>query len=401
VDAEVLVVGAGPAGLAVTACLRQRGIDALVVDSGEAVGDSWRARYDRLHLHTPRVQSALPGLRVPAEFGRWVGKDDMAEYLRRYASHHRISPRLGVRVRRLEREDGTWAALADDGRLTARQIVLATGYSGSPAVPAWPGQGDFERPLVHASTYRNAAGYVGRDVLVIGAGNSGAEIAADLAERGAARVSLSVRTAPNIIPRQLGPMPTTLLAIVMEHSPARLVDPVNRLLQRIALGDLTRYGMPAATNGVVAQARATGVTPTIDVGLVASLRTGRVTPVAAVDRFDGDHVVLVDGTRLFPDAVIAATGYSTGLMPMVGHLGALDDGGRAVVTGRASVPGAPGLRFVGQSNPLKGQLLQIRLDARRAAKAIADELRNDRAGAGPSDVRASRGAPALPRRAAA
>ncbi len=91
-DASVLVVGAGPAGLAVAACLRARGIEPLVVDRGSSVGDSWRARYDRLHLHTPRVQSGLPGLPIPAEFGRWVARDDMVRYLEQYARHHAITP---------------------------------------------------------------------------------------------------------------------------------------------------------------------------------------------------------------------------------------------------------------------------------------------------------------------
>ena len=103
-DADVLVVGAGPAGLAVAACLRKRGVDVRVVDRGSAVGDSWRKRYDRLHLHTPRVQSALPGLRMPRRLGRWVAKDDVAAYLADYARHHDLSPRLGTEVLRLEQD---------------------------------------------------------------------------------------------------------------------------------------------------------------------------------------------------------------------------------------------------------------------------------------------------------
>ncbi|HYI51970.1 MAG TPA: NAD(P)/FAD-dependent oxidoreductase [Microbacterium sp.] len=375
-DAEVLVIGAGPAGLAVAACLRRRGVESVVVDRGEAVGDSWRSRYDRLHLHTPRIQSSLPGARMSAGYGRWVAKDDMADYLRAYARRHRIAPQFGAPVRRLDRDGERWTAHLDESALAAKQVVIATGYSHSPVIPDWPGKDGFPGALLHASEYRNALPFTGRDVLVVGAGNSGAEIAADLAESGAAHVRLAVRTAPNIIPRQLGPMPTTLLAIGMEYSPARLVDPVNRLLQRFVLGDLTVYGMPAATGGVVAQARATGITPTIDVGLVAALRAGTVTPVAAVERFDGHDVVLADGTRLTPDAVIAATGYTTGLAPLVGHLDVLDRRGNPLVVGHRYLPVAPGLRFVGQSNPLKGQLLQIRLHARSIARAIAGELRS-------------------------
>jgi cation diffusion facilitator CzcD-associated flavoprotein CzcO len=374
-DVDVLVVGAGPAGLAVGASLRAKGVDVLVVDRGGSTGESWRARYERLHLHTPRVQSSLPGLRIPRSFGRWVAKDDMGEYVGRYARHHKIVPLFGTEVLRLDHDGFSWSARTASGQVTARQVVFATGYSHSPAIPAWPGREGFTGQLLHASQYRSAAPYAGRSALVIGAGNTGAEIAADLAENGAAEVRLSIRTPPNIIPRQLGPMPTTLLAIGMEYSPAWLVDPVNRLLQRTVLGDLSRYGMPSPRAGVVAQARATGITPTIDVGLVAALRAGTVTPVAAVERFDGDAVVLIDGMRVHADTVIAATGYTTGLAPVVGHLGVLDARGHPLVMGRRSLPIVPGLRFIGLSNPLKGQLLQIRLDARAIARAITKELR--------------------------
>jgi cation diffusion facilitator CzcD-associated flavoprotein CzcO len=373
-DAIVLVVGAGPAGLATAACLRRRGVDALVVDRGAAVGDSWRARYDRLHLHTPRIQSALPGLRVPRRYGRWVSRDDVVAYLGEYARHHGIRPRFGTEVRRLERDGDLWKAETDGAPLQARQIVLAGGWNGVPKLPSWPGQESFGGEVLHSSAYRNPAPFRGRDVLVVGAGNTGAEIAADLAEGGAARVRLAVRTPPNVIPRQVGPVPTTLLGITLDVSPAWLADPLNRFLQRRFIGDLTGYGLPAAPAGVVAQARATGVTPTIDVGLVRELRAGRVTPVAALDRFEEGAAVLGDGTRLTPDVVVAATGYTSGLAPVVGHLGVLDDRGRPLAHGRHTVAGAPGLRFVGLASPLKGLLLQIGLDARAAARAIAGEL---------------------------
>jgi glycine/D-amino acid oxidase-like deaminating enzyme len=374
-DTDVLVVGAGPAGLAVAACLRRRGVEPLVVDRGSAVGDSWAARYDRLHLHTPRVQSALPGLRMPRNLGRWVAKDDMAGYLRRYADHHGLTPRFGTEVRRLERDGDAWKAETDGTPIEARQVVFASGFNCDPVLPDWPGQDSFDGDVLHASAYANPAPYRGKDVLIVGSGNTGAEIAADLAEQGAGRVWLSVRTPPNVVPRQVGPVPTTLLAISMDFSPAWLADPLNRLLQRIFVGDLTRYGLPAPRTGVVTQMRTTGVTPTIDVGLIEALRAGTVVPVAALTRFEGSEAVLADGSRLAPDAVIAATGYTTGLAPIVGHLDVLDERGRPLVHAGRTRPTAPGLRFVGLSSPLKGLLFQINLDARSAARAVAGDLR--------------------------
>ena len=392
----MLVVGAGPAGLAVAACLGRAGVDALIVDRGRAVGESWQRRYTRLHLHTPRVQSALPGLRMPRTFGRWVAKDDMAYYLRVYAKRHALEPRLGTEVRRLERDGAHWTALTDDGAVTARQVVIATGYSSVLVAPHWPGQDGFGGPVLHAAEYRDAAPFVGRSVLVVGAGNSGAEIAADLAEQGASEVRLSIRTPPNIIPRQFGPIPTTLMAVPMDFLPAPLVDPVNRMLQRVALGDLTRYGVPRARAGVVAQARSTGTTPTIDVGMVAALRAGDVTVVAALERFEGTDAVLADGSRFAPDAVIAATGYTTGLDPVVGHLGVLGARGIPKVNGPRALPAVPGLRFVGLTNPLKGQLFQIGLDARAVARVIAKELGQGSGLPEPADLRQNRDEEATP-----
>ena len=370
---DVLVVGAGPAGLATAACLKRRGVDATVLDRHEAVGDSWRWRYDRLHLHTPRVQSHLPGLKMPRRFGRWVARDDVIRYLEEYARFHGITPRMGVRVTRLER-DNTWLAHTSDGSVRARHVVLATGYNGMPHVPEWPGRSNFTGDLLHAAAYRRAEPFIGRDVLVVGSGNSGAEIAADLAEQGASRVRIAVRTPPNIVPRQVAAVPATLLGIPNDHAPAKAVDPAIRMLQRWTIGDLGKYGMPAPKQGVVEQFLATDVVPVIDVGLVAQLRCRRVQPVPAVTGFVGAAVQLADGSHITPDVVIAATGYRPALETLVGHLGVLDDQGRPIVQGAHTHPRAAGLRFVGLTNPLKGLLLQINLDARLVARAVAADL---------------------------
>ena len=144
-DTDVIVVGAGPAGMSVAACLRGRGIDTLVLDRGTAAGDSWRSRYERLHLHTPRVQSALPGLRIPGGSGRWVPKDDMADYVARYARHHGIAPRFGTEVRRIER-DG--AGLGRARRQRALDRAAGRGRDGLQQLagrPALAGAGGLRR----------------------------------------------------------------------------------------------------------------------------------------------------------------------------------------------------------------------------------------------------------------
>lgn len=368
---RVVVVGAGPAGLAVAACLRRLGVGGVVLERGTAVGGSWRERYDRLHLHTPRIQSGLPGLRIPRKAGRWVARDDVVAYLEAYAAHHRIRPWFGVDVERVDRRPEGWRVSTSAGVLDASDVVLATGYNAVPWLPDWGDPASYLGTVEHAAAYRDGSRYAGQDVLVVGSGNTGAEIAVDLVEHGAARVRVSIRTPPHVVPRTVAGVPTTLLGIANQFVPAAVGDPINTALQRATIGDLSTAGLPAPEHGLVRNFRERDVVPIIDVGFVDLLRAGRIEVVTGVERLDQEGVALSDGSRLEPDAVIAATGYRTGLEPIVGHLGVLDARGRPTWRAGAQHPAAPGLHVVGLRNPLIGLLNAIGFDARRVARAIA------------------------------
>ncbi|MEO5610414.1 MAG: NAD(P)/FAD-dependent oxidoreductase, partial [Ornithinibacter sp.] len=317
---RVVVIGAGPGGLAVAAALGERGLEALVLDAAPRVGSSWRGHYDRLHLHTPRRWSGLPGLQIPRRFGRWVARDDVVAYLEQYAAHHRLRLRLGSRVTRVVRGEADprlVVELEDGTRIGAEHVVLATGYNHTPVDPRWPGQDDFSGELVFARDYRNGRPYAGRDVLVVGSGNTGMEIATDLAEHGATRVWLSVRTAPHILPRSRLGWPAQATGILVRRLPPRLVDAVAGVLAVVQEPDLTDRGLPKPTTGLYSEVLR-GRVPVQDVGIVRAVRQGAVQPVAAVERLEGPDVVLADGARIAPDAVVVATGYSAGLEGLVG-----------------------------------------------------------------------------------
>jgi cation diffusion facilitator CzcD-associated flavoprotein CzcO len=224
----VHVIGAGPAGLAAAAVLRTKGVDVTVLEKSEHVGNAWRSHYDRLHLHTTRGLSQLPGLPIPREFGRWVSRDDVVRYLESYAAHHRLRIEHGVEVTRLDRADGAWVlTTTGNGTVSSRTadaVVVATGYNHTPHVPDWPGRDGFAGTVVHASRYRDATPYEGQDVLVAGVGNTGAEIAQDLAENGAASVRLAIRTPPHIVPRNQGPWAAQYTGLLIRHLPTALVD---------------------------------------------------------------------------------------------------------------------------------------------------------------------------------
>ncbi|MBO9556407.1 NAD(P)/FAD-dependent oxidoreductase [Cellulomonas sp.] len=370
VAGPVLVVGAGPGGLAVAAALRARGVDALVVERSDAVGASWRRHYDRLHLHTTRRLSRLPGLAIPREHGRWVARDDVVRYLEQYAAHHRLRVRTGVEVARVEpTDDGGWRLRTTGGEsIEGSAVVVATGYNHTPVPPAWPGVEDFPGEVVHASSYRNAQPYRGRDVLVVGVGNTGAEIAVDLTEGGAGRVRLAVRTAPHIVRRSTFGWPAQATGILVRHLPVPLVDATARLIARVEVPDLSSYGLPRPATGLYSRVHE-GSVPLQDVGLIAGVRARRIEPVAAVESFEGDKVVLADGTRVAPEVVIAATGYRRGLEPLVGHLGVLDDRGLPRTHGPRAA--RPGLYFTGYTNPISGMFRELRIDAVRIARAVA------------------------------
>jgi putative flavoprotein involved in K+ transport len=366
---EVAVIGAGPAGLAAAGSLRSAGVPCVVLEKAAAIGAAWRAHYDRLRLHTERALSGLPGLPIPKRHGKWVARSAVVEYLEQYARHHQIDVRLSTAVERIDRDAQGWKLATANGPVLARAVIVAAGYNHSPHVPDWPGKSTFAGELLHSAQYRNAERFRGRNVLVVGTGNSGAEIAVDLVEGGAAAVRIAVRTAPNILRRNIGALATQRLGIALRRVPPAIVDPIARLVQLLTVGDLKRFGMPPPPRGTYTRARE-GQIPILDVGLVDALKSGRVTVVPAVRAFEGPDVILEGGGRIQPDAVIAATGFRRALEGLVGHLGVLDAQGVPLVHGSSTHPGAPSVYFVGYTNPISGNLREIAIDARKIAKAL-------------------------------
>lgn len=369
-DASPLILGAGPAGLAVAAALRQRGVASRVLEQAGAVGASWRGHYVRLHLHTVKTHSALPGLPFPDDAPRYVSRQGVVDYLERYAAHHGLQPFTGQRVTRVGREGAAWAVHTAAGPVwRGPAVVIATGANRVPREPSLPGAAVFGGALLHSRAYRDAAPWAGRRVLVVGMGNTGAEIALDLAEGGAA-VTLSVRSPVNIVRRDVLGRPTQLSSIALARLPPALGHRLARWLRDWTVGDLSRWGLRQPAMSPLQQLREDGKTPVIDLGTVAAIRRGAIAVRPGIATLTATGVRFTDGREDPFDAVILATGYDAALTELLPDL-PLDLDARGMP--RAPVGSGPlaGLCFVGFDVRQPGGLLRT---IGQQAEAVAAHL---------------------------
>lgn len=337
----------------------------MLLDQDSEIGGTWARRYDRLHLHTVRRYSGLPYDRVPRTEPRYVPTKSYARYLADYARRFELDVRLGQRVRGVRRAEAGWI-VETDREWRSRAVVVAMGRHNVPRLPEWPGVRDFRGRLLHSHDYSNGYMAAGRRALVIGIGNSGAEIAADLVESGAARVSIAVRTPPPITSREIAGIPVQLLGMLFAPFPPAFVDRLGLALRRMGTGDLRPFGLGREEWGPFTARRP----PVIDVGFLGHLKGGRISVRPDVSRFTRGGVVFADGGEAHVDVVVAATGYTTGLTGILDVPGVLDPRGYPV----AEAP-QPTLYFAGYAESPRGQLYESARAAPRLARRIAHDLR--------------------------
>ncbi|MGA7271030.1 MAG: NAD(P)/FAD-dependent oxidoreductase [Acidimicrobiia bacterium] len=355
VDSEipVLIIGAGPAGLAVAGRLIDRGFDFEIVEKSHQVAHSWHNHYDRLHLHTVKHLSHLPLLPFPEDYPRYVPRRRLVDYYETYARHFGIRPHFGQEVVAVVRkDDGFITSTAGGRRYRSSRVVVATGLNRKPNLPSLPGEDGFAGRVVHSRSYHDPGPFLGSRVLVVGMGNTGAEIALDLCENGV-DASISVRGPVNIVPRDVLGRPTQLTGLALSRLPEWLGDRIGVGLRRLTVGDLSRFGLETPGLPPNAQLREEGKTPVIDVGTVARIRSGEIEVLREIDRLEGGEVVFVDGSRRAFDMVILATGYKPSLPDLLGDLAAdLPDPPPVVGAGALE-----GLYFIGFDNHHPGGVL--------------------------------------------
>lgn len=371
-QAAVVIVGAGAAGLSAAGALQQRGIDSVLLEQDAGIGGTWARRYDRLHLHTVRALSGLAHYPIPRHHPTYLARDDYVAYLNEYASHFGLRVITDCTVDTIRTEPQTplrWQVSGVQEHWQARVVVVATGQYRVPRTPMLPGRETYRGEFTHSVGYRNASSYVGKRVLVVGAGNSGAEIATDLAEHGAGFVAISIRTPPPIVPRDPFGSPVQRTSMLLSLLPPPIADRIGKMTARLVLGDLSRYGLPHVEWGPYS----TGRVPVIDVGFVNALKREWVEIRPALVRLTATQAVYADGRMESFDAIIAATGFETGLDSLLGTSMALNDAGEPLI--RSGEPtDSPGLFFIGYTHSLRGHLFEANLASRRLAVHVARYL---------------------------
>ncbi len=368
---NTIIIGAGAAGLAVSACLKQAGTSSIILEQNDRVGSVWRRHYDRLRLHTDKRNSKLPFAPFPKEYPRYPSRDQLVEYLENYAKKFGLDIRFNQQVTSARQESDQWKVETQNAEYSAPNLVIAAGYAREPLVPAWKGKESFKGKIIHSSEYKNGSSFKGQNVLVVGFGNSGGEIAIDLYENGV-KPSLAVRNAVNVIPRELAGIPILSIGIVQNKMPAWLADAVNAPILRAVVGDITKYGLRKLPYGPATQISKDKRIPLIDIGTMKLIRAGDIKVYSGVAEFSENRVRFDDGQEAQFDSVILATGYRPRVNDFLHDASsAFDENGAPTTNGKESP--IAGLYFCGYYVSPTGMLREIGIKAKQIAAAIASK----------------------------
>lgn len=307
---NILIIGAGPAGLAVAGRCRKLDLPFEIIEKSDKIALSWHDHYDRLCLHTVKQYSHLPHLPFPDSYPLYVPKSDLIQYYEQYAQHFNINPVFKQTVTAIKKTASQrWIVQTDAERtFDAKHVVVATGVNRVPHSPNWEGQEAYKGLLMHSRTYKNTIPFLGKRVLIIGMGNTGAEVALDLVEHDV-ETCISVRSPLIIVPRDFRGRPIQLTAKKLAVLPFGLGDWVGAQVRKMVFGDLTKYGLPMSKVSPAVQLRKTGKTPVIDLGTLAHIKSGKIKILPDIKGFHSKGVILPNGTLQDFDAVILATGY--------------------------------------------------------------------------------------------
>ena len=366
---DVLVIGAGPAGLATSHELARSGIAHLVLERGDGIAHTWTHLYDSLVLHTGKHLSALPGLPYPRSTPLFPSRINFIEYLRTYTQRFQLPIETRADVISVQRAVDHWIVRTADGATRAtRVLAVATGVVANPYVPDVPNRHSFHGQVMHSVEYLRPGDPRGRQVLVVGAGNSAGEIATELAQAGA-RVTLAVRSGAAIVPRELFGIPIQYISLLLSPLPTSTQRAIAVSLGAVAGRIRGGTVLPPPPRSPCPRI------PLIGLHLRDAIASGAVRVQSAISAFTASGMQFADGSEEPFDQIILATGYRAALAPL-GQLVHVDECGFASRRDRVTSADQRGLYFVGHTYDGRGAIFNIGRDAHRAAKHISAYLRD-------------------------
>ena len=368
-DEETVIIGAGPAGLACAAALRARGRRSIILEATNRLGASWRRHYDRLHLHTDKSHSALPGRPMPADYPKYPSRLQVVDYLESYAWANDLHILTDKTVACIAKKTDWIAETTDGDVFQATAVVIATGLSRTPVRPHWTGQDNFPGTIIHSSEYRNASVLGAGRILIVGFGNSAGEIALECAEAGL-DVAMSVRGPVNIVPREMFGVPSATIAIVQQRFPYRMIDAFNAPFLHLRYRDIEELGLKRCRQGPLTRMIEQGRTPLIDIGTIAKIRDGRIRVYPGIELSEGANVFFANDRSAEFDAIVLATGYTPSLETLLPDLTERFSNAGKPARGELQ-PGNDGLYFCGFNPATTGLLRQIGIEASQIANSIA------------------------------
>ena len=307
-ETQTVIVGASAAGLACAAHLKSRNLPYILLEKEAHVGQAWRNHYDRLRLHTHKGSSNLPFVPFPKQTPKYPSKSDVIEYLEHYAESLDLQPIFNQEVVKIYREGGQWVTATTTNRYVSTFLVLATGNANKARKYSKPGIESFPGKIIHSSEYKNGTDFKGKKVLVVGFGNSACEIAMDLTEHGA-ETSISVRSAVNVLPKEILGIPVLKIGIWQSLLPAKLADTLNKPVLALFVGDIEKYGLKKLPYGAIEQIREHHQVPLLDLGTMSLIKKGQLQVLPDVKSVDGNHVLFSNGISKDFDAIVTGIGY--------------------------------------------------------------------------------------------
>lgn len=351
-----LIIGAGPAGLAMAGRLSKVGLPFEIIEQTDKIASKWHQHYDRLCLHTAKSLSCLPYQDFPEDYPQYVSRLQLVVYYENYAKQFNINPHFNTGAKAIYKKDNYWVVeCTNDKIFEVENIIVATGLNRIPRIPTWKNQEKFEGEIIHASNYKNPNNFIGKKVLVVGMGNTGAEIALDLAEKNVA-VGISVRSEIVVVPRDFLGKPVQLTAQKLEKLPFGIGDWIGQFSSKIKFGNLEKYGLPISKMKPAVLRRVVGKTPTIDLGTIAQIKSGKIKVHRGFEALTANGVAFKNGTTEIFDTLILATGYYCQINDFLeNENNFLDKNGEP--TAKIGVEKEKGLHFIGYEKYSLGGVL--------------------------------------------